>query len=185
MGKRIIKIIESHLEDSLRLALSIEDMRAENAITQEQTVNTVESHREISGFWGNTLGIIAFSFFIIIQLPFLPILIWPNLYRLYLRVVYKIPFAPFMCPGPCKEIDRINNKIKVEIRPNDHLPPHFHIIIDDESASFRITDCVLLNGNVRSKYVKGIEEWYKDNRTVLIKEWNITRPSDRHKDRIK
>jgi hypothetical protein len=36
-----------------------------------------------------------------------------------------------------KLVDKINN-LKIHIYPNDHNPPHFHVLTDNINASFRI-----------------------------------------------
>ena len=79
----------------------------------------------------------------------------------------------------------LNNKIKIEIRTNDHLPPHFHVLIDEQEAAFTIMECTQLNGNIENKYLKSIKKWYKKNRKVLICQWNLTRPSDKEYTKIK
>lgn len=71
------------------------------------------------------------------------------------------------------------NGIKIEIYPNDHVPPHFHIISGNNNASFAIDDCrILENSGFSSKVIKNIEDWFLHSKDRLIKVWNETRPSD-------
>lgn len=177
--KGIEQIIEEHLEDGLRLVMS-EDAEFEEGRTVEQIASIPQSPTVME----NVLIIGFLVFWIALHIPILPIIIWPNLYRLYLRVFFKIPFVPFICPGPCKSIDLINNRIRIEIRPNDHMPPHFHVVIDDESGAFRIDNCEQLNGDISNKDIKSIHRWYETYKKTLEVEWNLTRPSNMKHTRI-
>ena len=74
-------------------------------------------------------------------------------------------------------VERINS-IKIEIYPNEHAPPHFHVRIDDVNASFAIEDCSYLGGELPSRHLKKIRMWYPHAKERLIKIWNETRPGD-------
>ena len=183
-----INIIKKYLEDDLRLSIS-EDIE----YGRYNETNSV-SKTKLSIKWYEWLEKIIIYIILILHLliwtglciAFAPFLIWVNTYPLYLRIRYKIPFTPILLPiGACKSIDLINNKIKIEIRPNDHLPPHFHVIIDEQNASFTILNGELLKGSLDNKYIKTIKRWYKKNRNTLICQWNLTRPSDKINTRIK
>ena len=183
--KNGVQIIKEHLEESLRLTIS-EDI--EYGLYDEN--NKDIAHIPPPNKWYEKLfGYFVLTFFMIfwffLHLLLLPFFLWPNLYRLYLRIKYKIPFIPELCPGPCKAIDLINNKIKIEIRTNDHLPPHFHVSIDKKETAFTIMKCNQINGDIENKYIKSIKKWYKKNRNVLICQWNLTRPSDKEYTKIK
>lgn len=178
------QIIKEYLEKSLRLTIS---ECIEYGLYDEKSEKVVYANN--TKWYKNLLDCSIITFFVIfwtlLHLLFLPFLLWPNLYRLYLRIKYKIPFTPLICPGPCRAIDLINNKIKIEIRTNDHLPPHFHVSIDNQEAAFTIMECTQLNGDIENKYLKSIKKWYKTNRKVLICQWNLTRPSDKEYTKIK
>ncbi len=71
--------------------------------------------------------------------------------------------------------------LRIEIRSREHPPPHFHVVYQNERASFAISDCGRLRG------VKGLEgydsvirKWHSedDNKALLIKKWDDSRPSD-------
>ena len=175
--KNIRQIVEGHLEDGLRLTMS-EDAEFGEEIIMEQSDSSADTTM------GNGLAIIFIIFGVALHIPILPIIIWPNLYRLYLRIFYKIPFVPFICPGPCKAIDLINKRIRIEIRPNDHLPPHFHVVIDDKSGAFSIDNCEQLNGDIGNKDIKSIRRWYETYKRTLEIEWNQTRPTGMEHTRI-
>lgn len=179
-----IQIIKEHLEESLRLTISKD---IEYGLYDENSKNISNINK--NKWYEKLLCYFVLTFFMIfwvsLHVLFLPILLWPNLYNLFLRVKYKIPFTPVMCPIPAKAVDLINNKIKVEIRTNDHLPPHFHVLIDEQEAAFTIMECTQLNGYIENKYLKSIKKWYKINREVLICQWNLTRPSDKEFTKIK
>ena len=72
-------------------------------------------------------------------------------------------------------LGRING-IKIEIFPNEHTPPHFHITAPDFKASFTIDKCELHEGNVSASTHKKIEEFYAKNRDQIIDLWNRLRP---------
>lgn len=179
-----IQIIKEYLEESLRITIS-EDI--EYGLYDENSKDI--THVNKNKWYEKLLGYFVLTFFIIfwgsLHLLLFPFFLLLNLYRIYLRIKYKIPFTPEICPGPCKAIDLINNKIKIEIRPNDHLPPHFHVSIDEQEAAFTIMGCNQMNGNLENKYLKSIKKWYKENRQVLICQWNLTRPSDKEYTKIK
>lgn len=71
------------------------------------------------------------------------------------------------------------NGIKIEIHPNDHVPPHFHISANGNNASLAIDDCrVLENSGFSPKVIKNIKDWFLYSKDRLIEVWNDTRPSD-------
>lgn len=179
-----IEIIKKHLEKSLRLTIS-EDIAYGKYDEKDNRVTQTDNTHWYNNFFSFIAVGVAIIFICLWQLLLLPVLLWPNLYRLYLRIKYKIPLTPELCIGPCKSIDLINNKIKIEIRTNDHLPPHFHVSIDEQEAAFTIMGCNQMNGYIENKYLKSIKKWYKKNRNVLICQWNLTRPSDKVYTKIK
>jgi hypothetical protein len=69
--------------------------------------------------------------------------------------------------------------IKIEIYPNEHTPPHFHIKSNGMNASFAIDDCRLLeNSGFSTKVIKNIQGWFLHSKEKLIAVWNQTRPDD-------
>ncbi len=69
--------------------------------------------------------------------------------------------------------------IKIEIYPNEHTPPHFHIKSNGMNASFAIDDCrVLENSGFSTKVIKSIQDWFEHSKSRLIEVWNQTRPDD-------
>ena len=71
------------------------------------------------------------------------------------------------------------NGIKIEIYPNDHVPPHFHISANGNNASLAIDDCrVLKNSGFDPKVIKNIQDWFLNSKDRLIEVWNETRASD-------
>ncbi|MBN2571418.1 MAG: DUF4160 domain-containing protein [Ignavibacteriales bacterium] len=75
-----------------------------------------------------------------------------------------------------KLVDKINN-LKIVIHPNDHNPPHFHVIYNNLNASFDINTCELLKGNLSNNDMKLIKYWFNNYKDKLLKVWNETRPS--------
>lgn len=76
-----------------------------------------------------------------------------------------------------KLVDRIDN-IKIEIYPNEHPPPHFHIKTSNFNVSLTIMDCEILEGSLKSNDFKKIKYFHERNKDKLIKVWNELRPTD-------
>ena len=86
------------------------------------------------------------------------------------------PQAP---PGTMVLVVDRTKGLKIEIRINEHPPPHFHVMCQGEDVSFSIEDGVRLRG------VKGLERWDRhiyerwfEHRSLLIDRWNASRPSN-------
>lgn len=67
-------------------------------------------------------------------------------------------------------------KMKIEINPNDHNPPHFHVKSHDKSidAVFRLDNCSFIQGRIGGDDLRRIEEFYKDPRAQELMKvmWN-------------
>jgi Domain of unknown function (DUF4160) len=68
--------------------------------------------------------------------------------------------------------------LKIEIHPDEHPPPHFHVRSPQVNASFAIEDCRLIKGNAPSEAIEKIRYWHKHSKQKLIDIWNETRPTD-------
>jgi len=68
--------------------------------------------------------------------------------------------------------------MKIEIRSNEHAPPHFHVVSPEIDASFRIDNCEILNGKISTKDYKKIKYWHQSGKSMLIETWNLMRPTD-------
>ena len=69
------------------------------------------------------------------------------------------------------------NGLKFEVYPNDHMPPHFHLVGPGFSASFSLSKCTLLAGKVDSKDERLVQWFYKNGgREKLQAAWDATRP---------
>lgn len=68
---------------------------------------------------------------------------------------------------------------KVEIYPDEHPPPHFHIVKDSRRlAAYTISDCRRLSGNLPSGIERKIRFWHERARDKLSKSWSDTRPGE-------
>ena len=57
--------------------------------------------------------------------------------------------------------------------PNDHNPPHFHVVgLDGRDAQVRLGVLTLLNGAVDRRALKEAVAWAKGNRDFLEETWN-------------
>lgn len=68
--------------------------------------------------------------------------------------------------------------LKIEIYPNEHAPPHFHVKSQNINASFTIEGCELLDGDISNSDIRKIKFWYNHSKNLLIERWNETRPSN-------
>lgn len=185
MKNKTIRKIE-YLEYSLAICLAAVE-KEDGPIVIEDCANT--QHREIFEYKGfqrfknEFLPSLTIFFIFIIVFPFLII---GNLIALIGSIVDGIPFRPVPIPVPAKMVDITDYNIKLEIRPREHAPPHFHIIVDDIDYSMTILSGQYIGREItNAKYRKAIERWYKKNRNLLIKVWNEKRPSDCMVGRIK
>lgn len=153
-----------YLEDDLREQLSIIEFYEDN-------------HDDNKFSWYDIFAIIFIFPIVCIHIVLVPLYILAYFIRF---IGCKLTGRPFIFEwpplGPCKAIDLIDNKIKIEIRHNEHNPPHFHVLINDQDYSFSIERCELLNGSPSSKVIKAINKWHKKNYSKLKKIWNATRP---------
>ncbi len=83
-----------------------------------------------------------------------------------------------------KLIDKIEN-LKFEIYPNDHNPPHFHVISNEFNCSFRIEDGTQLEGpKLNGKLIKKISYFWKNNKENIINCWNELIPTISQKNSL-
>ena len=64
--------------------------------------------------------------------------------------------------------------LKIEMYPNDHNPPHFHVKTKCETinAKFKLEDCSLISGRINKKDYKRIQAFYEKMHDELWKYWN-------------
>jgi len=75
-------------------------------------------------------------------------------------------------------VDKIG-AIKIEIYPNEHVLPHFHINSNGPNASFAIDYCrKLKDSGFDSKVIRSIQDWFEHSKDRLIEVWNATRPDN-------
>ena len=77
-----------------------------------------------------------------------------------------------------KQLVSMQNGLKIEVYPNEHPPPHFHVKCGDIKVSFSIEHCELLRGKLDGRRTALIKWWHKKSKSKLIDIWNKTRPSD-------
>ena len=69
------------------------------------------------------------------------------------------------------------NGLRLEVYPNDHMPPHFHMVGPGVSASFSLSDRSLLAGTAGSKDVRLVRWSFENGGQERLQEaWNATRP---------
>jgi len=67
------------------------------------------------------------------------------------------------------------NGLRIEVYPNEHPPPHFHVITGGNNASFTIENCSVLAGNLDRKDIKLVKWWHSRAQQKLIAAWDETR----------
>lgn len=62
--------------------------------------------------------------------------------------------------------------LQVRIYPNDHNPPHFHVLSKNREidAKFTIEKCELISGNMNSKNLKKIDVFYRGMKGKMVLE---------------
>ena len=61
----------------------------------------------------------------------------------------------------------------VAMYPNDHNPPHFHVVgLDGRDALVRLGALTVLNGKVDRRALKEALEWAKGNGALLEEAWD-------------
>lgn len=74
-------------------------------------------------------------------------------------------------------VERLSG-LKIEIHPDEHPPPHFHVRSQEINASFAIDDCRLLKGRISADLLEKVRYWHRHSKQKLIDAWNATRPTD-------
>jgi len=78
-----------------------------------------------------------------------------------------------------KLVDKIRG-LKLEIYPNEHPPPHFHVRTAEINASFTIDDCSPMAGTeaLSKKDLDAVRLWHEQSKSKLIETWDSMRPTD-------
>ena len=68
---------------------------------------------------------------------------------------------------------------KIEIYPDEHRPPHFHVVRDgNKLAAYTIKDCAKLSGELPNGVERKVRFFHECAKDKLISFWNNTRPGD-------
>jgi hypothetical protein len=98
-------------------------------------------------------------------------------YKLTLALTYTIITEDGHVAEIRQLVTRIDN-LKLEIYPNEHPPPHFHVISNDFNVSINIENCEIIKGQLDSKTYKKVKYFFDSNKKDLIAMWNHLRPSN-------
>ena len=84
-----------------------------------------------------------------------------------------------------KEKPRVD--FKIEVYPNETEEPHFKIIYQNKTCRFKISDCTPMKAELKNgipspiqKIMKQIKKIWSENKDVIEKAWENTRPSDQN-----
>ena len=58
----------------------------------------------------------------------------------------------------------------------DHLPPHFHIIVGEDSVAVDIATLQVIEGSIRGNDLRTALEWARPNIDRIRAEWNRLHP---------
>ncbi len=67
--------------------------------------------------------------------------------------------------------------LKIELFSKEHPPPHFRVSCQGETANYRISDCLKLNGGLE-RFDRNIRQWHAQNKQKLISTWDDRRPTN-------
>lgn len=62
-------------------------------------------------------------------------------------------------------------KVKVQIFPDDHNPPHFHVVTPNHEALILLSNFKLLAGRIDRKSLEAALDWASSNKELLQNEW--------------
>ncbi len=63
-------------------------------------------------------------------------------------------------------------RLRIRMYLNDHNPPHFHILTPDHAAVVSIETLEILAGYLPASDLRVALRWARENRELLIHEWN-------------
>ncbi|MBC7891636.1 MAG: DUF4160 domain-containing protein [Sphingobacteriaceae bacterium] len=58
--------------------------------------------------------------------------------------------------------------IKIEVFPNDHNPPHFHVTYSGEKAIIDIQRLAIIQGSLPAKQFRKVVEWAETRQEILL-----------------
>jgi len=87
-----------------------------------------------------------------------PYAVWPNGQLICIKVL----------------VERVND-LRIEIRPNDHPPPHFHVLGQNFDVSFEIESGDLRKGRIDPSHFQKVKWWYTHAKPKLSEIWLKTR----------
>ena len=76
-----------------------------------------------------------------------------------------------------KVVDRLGELV-IEVRPRDHVRPHFHVRSGNIKASIAIDPFEILRGDLKGERRRLFEWWLEGGRGRLLKAWADTRAGD-------
>jgi uncharacterized protein DUF4160 len=63
---------------------------------------------------------------------------------------------------------------KIYMYPNDHPPPHFHVLFAEYRAVIDIQTMKLSRGDLPKAKLRAIMKWAKPRQAKLLEAWNLT-----------
>lgn len=60
----------------------------------------------------------------------------------------------------------------IKMYPNDHVPPHFHVIYNEYNGVFSIEELEMIEGDLPNKAKRMVLEWAQMYKVQLLQMWN-------------
>jgi len=63
--------------------------------------------------------------------------------------------------------------MKIQFFPNEHPPPHFHVVYAEYRALIRIDTMELWKGRLPRNKLRSVMEWANPRRPILLATWAV------------
>jgi hypothetical protein len=89
-----------------------------------------------------------------------------------LELYFNAPLELLLQKNSIKERIATIRNMQIIIYPNDHNPPHFHVVSKDKTvnAKFTLNDCKFISGSISNKDLQRVELFYSDVKTQIVME---------------
>ena len=67
--------------------------------------------------------------------------------------------------------------IKIEVFPNDHNPPHFHVTYSGARAVVDIQQLEIMEGSLPNKQFRSVVEWAESRQEMLLARFKELNPT--------
>ncbi len=68
--------------------------------------------------------------------------------------------------------------VRIRIYPDDHNPPHFHVVGPDWECVVDIGTLTIVRGSPKNNNINDVLEWAGSNREFLMEKWTVYNERD-------